>query len=98
MATVRESHRRAAPLGAVDRIPWGDGAANIDSPRAPAIVFETSRTFSACLPQFQTMPLRASNKTAHANRQVLACTVYEHSFASRCFVASDRTDAAVRTT
>jgi len=44
MATVRESHRRAAPLGAVDRIPWGDGAADIDPPRAPAIVFETSRT------------------------------------------------------
>src|SRR6266480_4924337 len=49
MATVRESHRRAAPLGAVDGIPWGDGAADIDPPRAPAIVFETSRTFSASL-------------------------------------------------
>src|SRR6266581_9189519 len=47
MATVRESHRRAAPLGAVDRIPWGDGAADIDPPRAPAILFETSHTFSA---------------------------------------------------
>jgi len=34
----------------VGRIPWGDGAADIDPPRAPAIVFETSRTFSASLP------------------------------------------------
>src|SRR5437016_908886 len=46
-ATVRESQRRAALLGGVGRTPWGDGAADIDPPRAPAILFETSHTFSA---------------------------------------------------
>jgi hypothetical protein len=46
MATVRESHRRAALLGTVATISWGDGAADIHPPRAPAILFETSHTFS----------------------------------------------------
>src|SRR5438128_1222338 len=43
-ATVRESHRRTALLGAVGRIPWGDGAADIDPPRPRAIVLEKSYT------------------------------------------------------
>jgi len=45
-----------------------------------------------------TKPHSSFSDAARAIRQVLAYTVYEHSFASRCFVASDRTDAAVRTT
>src|SRR5438093_13270697 len=43
-ATVRESHRRSALLGAVGRKSWGDGAADIDPPRARAIVLEKSYT------------------------------------------------------
>src|SRR2546428_7321733 len=39
-ATIRESHRRTALLGAVGRMPWGDGATDIDPPRARAIVLE----------------------------------------------------------
>src|SRR6266568_8670597 len=89
MATVRESHRRAAPLAAVDRIPWGDGAADIDPPRAPAIVFETSRTFSASLPQFQTLSCTVSLAQRTTN-------VYERYTRTQCEPHSDPSVSQVR--
>ena len=64
---MRESHRRTALCAAVGGIRWADGAADINPPRAHAIVFETYYTLQHAS---RSWLLKESGSVSNANFEI----------------------------